>query len=70
MHFERQMPSKMHKLVVFFFKMIIMIIIIIIKFVCLPNLKFSDPLPEIHFFLFGPLNRSVCGDIYHICIGI
>ena len=47
MHFERQMPFKMHKIIFFPEKKIK-------KCVCLPYLKFSDLLPETHiYFLFG-----------------
>ena len=42
MHFERQMPFKIHKIIYFFQKK---------RCVCLPYLKFSDPLPKTHFYL-------------------
>ena len=47
MLFEKQMPFKMHKIVFFPKKKIIK------KYVCLPHLKFSDPLPETLIVLFG-----------------
>ena len=46
MHFERRMPFKMHKIAFFpdFF-------FIKNKYVCLPDIKFSDLLPETHIHL-------------------
>ena len=43
-----KMPFKMHKIIYIFQK----------KKVCLPYLKFSDPLPETHFFFIWPQHRS------------
>ena len=43
MHFEGEMPFKMHKLYFFSRKK---------KYVCLPYLKFLDPLSETHFFIY------------------
>ena len=46
MHFERQMPFKMHKVIFIPEKQTIK------KYVCLPYLKFSDLLPETHLFFY------------------
>ena len=48
MHFERQMSFKMYKIKFFSRKKKIK------KYVCLPDLKFSDPLPKTHLFFIWP----------------
>ena len=57
------MPFKMHKIILFPDKKIIK------KYVCLPYLKFSDLLPEMHlFFLFG-LKLYTCVYVHSVFIG-
>ena len=61
MHFERQMPFKMHKII--FFNL---------RKNCVPTyLKFSDTLPETNFFIWPnvkplkPYSRTVQGQQFH-----